>query len=216
MEADSLSLPLATTEGLFAQPQSRVIAATGVDGGEACALERARSGDAGAFGELMRAHQGRVHSLALRMLGTREDAQELAQDVFLLLHGHLGEIRSAAHLRAWLCRVVCHRAIDQLRSRHAVRVVPLEALESAEPLQAVGSDADALLDRLLRRLIGQLPATARAVMLLRYQEDLDPPEIASLLGIPLNTVKSHLRRSLARLRRRCGPQLSAARNGEDG
>jgi RNA polymerase sigma-70 factor (ECF subfamily) len=59
----------------------------------------------------------------------------------------------------------------------------------------------------LRELIGELPASARAVMLLRYQEDLDPLEIARTLDMPINTVKSHLKRSLAALRER----LSAAK-----
>lgn len=175
------------------------------------ALRRAQAGELQAFGELMRAHQGAIFSLALRMLRVREDAQELAQDVFLLLHRHLPGITSTAHLRHWLRRTVCHRAIDRLRSRSRQWVMPLEAAAVQEPESEHG---DPLLERHLRRLVGELSPIARAVMLLRYQEDLDPPDIAELLALPLNTVKSHLRRSLALLRERCDLQsLGAQGNG---
>src|SRR5579863_9737051 len=62
-------------------------------------LLSARAGDSGAFRDLVRAHQRSVYSLALRLLGVREDAQELAQDVFMLLHRHLADLSSASHLR---------------------------------------------------------------------------------------------------------------------
>jgi len=75
--------------------------------------------------------------------------------------------------------------------------VPLE-----ENLNLVSDahDRDPLLQRRLRELVGRLLPAPRAVMLLRYQEDLDPMEIARILDMPPNTVKSHLKRSLATLR----------------
>ena len=165
----------------------------------ASALLRAQRGDMAAFRELIRAYQDTVYSLALRMLKVPEDAEELAQDVFVSAHRHLGKITSQAHLLFWLRRTVCHRAIDQLRRRPPLAPVPLD--DTAE-LPAAETGADPLLERCLRDLVLQLPPVPRAVLLLRYQEDLDPPEIARTLGTPLNTVKSHLKRSLALLRRR--------------
>src|SRR5665213_2302209 len=88
-------------------------------------LACARTGQISGFRELVRCHQGAVYSLALRLLGSREDAQELAQDVFVLLHRHLSGITSPAHLRFWLRRVVCHRAIDRLRQRPKLAAMPL-------------------------------------------------------------------------------------------
>lgn len=163
------------------------------------ALARARQGELAAFQELIRAHQDTVYSLALRMLKVPEDAEELAQDVFVSAHRHLGKITSAAHLLFWLRRTVCHRAIDRLRRRPH----PAVPLESAGEVALPEAATDPLLERHLRDLVQRLPAAARAVVLLRYQEDLDPSEIASTLGIPLNTVKSHLKRSLASLRTGC-------------
>jgi RNA polymerase sigma-70 factor (ECF subfamily) len=191
MEADPLSLPVngATTS----------VPVTTADAMGTRALRQAQAGDAGAFRELVRTHQAGVYSLALRLLGVREDAQELAQDVFLLLHRHLPGIASVSHLRFWLRRTVCHRAIDRLRRRPRLADLPLEA---AALLQAPVLEADPLVDRRLRELLMLLPPMPRAALLLRYQEDLDPPEIARALGLPVNTVKSHLRRSLALLRGR--------------
>ena len=169
-------------------------------GGLETALSRAQRGELPAFRELIRSHQDIVYSLALRMVKVREDAEDLAQEVFVSLHHHLGEIVSEAHLLFWLRRTTCHRAIDRLRRRWPHAHVPLDAIaETPTPER----DTDPLLERLLRDLIARLPPMARAVVLLRYQEDLDPPDIAQTLGMPLNTVKSHLKRSLALLRRRC-------------
>ena len=67
-------------------------------------------------------------------------------------------------------------------------------------------DEDLLLNARLRRLVEALPENARVVMLLRYQEDLDPTEIAETLGMPISTVKSHLHRSLTLLREKLGKQ----------
>jgi len=201
MQADSLNLPRAApVAASYASPLER-------------ALARARSGETDAFRELVSAHQGSVYSLALRLLGVREDAQELAQDTFVLLHRHLGSIVSAAHLHFWLRRTVCHRAIDRLRRRRSALIsLPLEA---AAQIEAPACHDDPLRDRRLRQLIAQLAPVPRAVLLLRYQEDLDPPQIALALGLALNTVKSHLKRSLALLRRGCG-ELNPANTGGTG
>lgn len=161
-------------------------------------LLAARHGVEGAFTQLVRRNQARVFSVALRLIGRREDAEELAQDVFVQLHSALAEIEDERHLRHWLLRTVTHRSIDRLRQHgRQPRVVQLDAthdVAGAEPL------SDPLAQRRLRLLLLQLQPDARAVVLLRFQEDLDQSEIAEVLGISLNTVKSHLRRSLEKLR----------------
>jgi RNA polymerase sigma-70 factor (ECF subfamily) len=162
---------------------------------------RARAGDPQAFRALMRLHQGRVFSVALRFTGRRAEAEELAQDVFVQLHGALAQIDSAAHLKHWLLRAISHRCIDRQRhEKRRPRLVPIDSVpESAE---ASGTDAqgDPLAGARLRRLLLDLAPDARAVMLLRFQEDLDPGDIATALNMSVNTVKSHLRRSIEWLR----------------
>jgi RNA polymerase sigma-70 factor (ECF subfamily) len=74
------------------------------------------------------------------------------------------------------------------------------ALDSVAEPSVNTAPADPLLNEVLRRLVATLPEAPRAVMILRFQEDLDPGEIAAILEMPLGTVKSHLQRSLALLR----------------
>ena len=149
------------------------------------------------FGDLVRAHQSMVFSVVYHFLHDRDLAEEAAQEVFLSLHRNLGRIQSAAHAEFWLRKVAVQRAIDETRRRKRRPQVALELV--GEP-SVSASPADPLLSEVLRRLIATLGEKARAVVILRYQEDLDPAEIADILDMPLGTVKSHLQRSLALLR----------------
>jgi RNA polymerase sigma-70 factor (ECF subfamily) len=159
----------------------------------------ARGGDPDAFVRLVRRHQARVYGVALRLTGRREDAEELAQDAFLGLHGQLRHLESAQHARHWVYRTVTHRAIDLLRRRsRRPQSVSMDHLMLAVPVE--DDRADPLLHRTLRALLLRLPEVPRAVLVLRFQEDLDPLDIAAMLELPVNTVKSHLRRSLDWLR----------------
>lgn len=173
------------------------------------ALFRASGGDQVAFADIVREHQAMVFSLARHFLHDRALAEDLAQDVFLDLFRNLGSIQSAEHLLFWLRKVTCHRCIDQAR-RRAGRLL-IDVGRAHEPA-AVSAPPDPLLVRSLRRFLAELPAQPRLIVTLRYQEDLDPADIAEVLDMRVNTVKSHLRRSLAALRTRFGSRL--ARNGE--
>jgi RNA polymerase sigma-70 factor (ECF subfamily) len=166
----------------------------------ASALAQARAGDRQAFCALMRIHQARVYSIALRFTGRRAEAEELVQDVFVQLHGALRKIDSPAHLTHWLLRTVTHRCIDRQRhEQRRPRLVPIESMQVADAA-APEAGHDPLAAGRLRLLLLDLAPDARAVLLLRYQEDLHPAEIAATLGMSVNTVKSHLRRSLDWLR----------------
>ena len=156
-----------------------------------------RAGDAAAFASLVREHQGMVYSLGLRMLRNRAAAEDLTQEVFMQLHERIGTLDTATHARHWLRRVATHRAIDQLRRRP-----PSSTGDDVLSLVDEHDPGDHLLAHRLRVLVGELPPHSRAVVVLRYQEDMDPSEIGRLLEMPLNTVKSHLRRALEVLRER--------------
>ena len=162
---------------------------------------RSVQGDPGAFAGIVREHQGMVFSIAYHFLRDRPLAEELAQEVFLHLHKNMRAIQSASHLVYWLRKVTTHRCIDQARRQKLrPRVSLTEYLERSPEPAAPGPLADPLLAGVLRRLIAALPERSRMIVILRFQEDLDPAEIAGLLDIPLGTVKSNLHRSLALLR----------------
>ena len=160
-------------------------------------LRRARAGETAAFESLVRLYQGSVFSIGYRMLNRRDAAEDLAQDVFLQLYRKLDSIESLEHLGFWLRRVAANLAIDWLRRASHGANQPLD--EVAE-IPAQQQDGDPLLSRELARLLGELTPAARAVMLLRYQEDCDVADIAAALEMPVNTVKSHIKRSLTALR----------------
>lgn len=137
-----------------------------------------------------------VYSIAWHFLQDQALAEEVAQEVFLQLHHTLDTLKSPRHVVFWLRRVTCHRALDCWRRRRVAEVSLAEVPElSAEP-----DTTDPLLEDRLRKLVASLPPKRRAMVILRYQEDLEPGEIARLLGIPVGTVKSGLQRALVTLR----------------
>jgi RNA polymerase sigma-70 factor (ECF subfamily) len=173
-------------------------------------LTPARSGES--FEQIVARHQARVYSIALRLTGDAGTAEEVAQDVFLECHRKLGTLASEEHLSAWLCRVACHRATDALRHRHArggglATTFEEDLLPLARPRRE-----DPLLNR-VEQLLLTLPEQQRAVVLLRYQEDLEPRQIAETLGMPLATVRSHLQRGIKLLREKAERTLKEYTRG---
>ena len=159
-------------------------------------LASAASGDQAAFAVILRHYKSMVYSLAYHFLHDSGLAEELGQEVFLQLFQNLKRIESPTHLTFWLRRVTSHRCIDWGRRQ---RSRPLISLEELPDPPAPGKNSDPLLSRHLRQLVAALPVKARLIITLRYQEGLQLAEIAETLDIPLNTVKSHLQRSLAKL-----------------
>ncbi len=138
-----------------------------------------------------------VYSIAWHYLHDRGLAEEVAQDVFLELHRSIGSIESPRHAVFWLRKVAVHRSIDASRRRKRQADVPLE---NAPQLVSRERAGDPLASALLRRLVASLPPVARMVVVLRYQEEMEPADIAETLGMPLGTVKSSLHRALLVLR----------------
>jgi RNA polymerase sigma-70 factor, ECF subfamily len=161
----------------------------------------------GDFAGIVRQQQAMVFSIALHFLRDRRTAEEIAQDVFLQLHQHLESLKSPEHVTFWLRKVTSQRCIDYARRRKWSQV----SLDDVPELPAAATPRDPLLSRTLRQLVASLPAKARAVVILRYQEDLTPAEIAEVLAMPVATVKSHLQRSLAMLREKVVRVIGDAR-----
>jgi RNA polymerase sigma-70 factor (ECF subfamily) len=159
------------------------------------------------FRTLIERHQRMVFSLALRITGEYFTAEEVAQDVFLELHRSGDRLMGEDHTRFWLRRVAVHRATDALRRRAVRPESPINAEEWIEE-QHPGQDFDSafvgnagLLAR-LEEILRMLPEPVRVAIVLRFQEEMLPHEIALLLGQPVATVKSHLQRGLKLLRRK--------------
>jgi len=164
---------------------------------------RCQVGDTGAFEELYRQHSTRLYSLALRMTGSPDEAEDLLQDVFLHAHRKLRSFRGESSLGTWLYRLAMNQCLDYLRGRQAKmgRVTDsLDAEEAAEPA-APAPAVPLAVNRLdLERAIAKLPEGCRAVFLLHDVEGFDHGEVASILGISEGTSKSQVHKARVKLR----------------
>jgi len=149
-------------------------------------------GDVSRFEDLVRRHQRMVFSIAFHFLRDPAAAEEVAQDVFLRLHRNF----ESDGVVFWLRRVTSNRCIDYARQRR----FPLLSFENTPEPSVEPHARDPLLTRRLHRMIASLPRQSRMVVILRYQEDLMPEEIARVLDTPVASVKSQLHRALRMLR----------------
>jgi len=166
-------------------------------------LDRLRAGDALAFEELVMTYQHRVFGVALRMLGNRAEAEEVAQEAFVRAHRALGAFRGDAKLSTWLYAITSRLCLNRLASgeRRLVR----QGEDALLRLSDAGPRPDAALERreletALGRAIAELPEDRRIVMVLRDLEGLSYEEIAEVLELPLGTVRSRLHRARADLK----------------
>ncbi|MEU9715906.1 sigma-70 family RNA polymerase sigma factor [Streptomyces sp. NPDC047976] len=150
-----------------------------------------------------------VHALALRALGDPREAEDVAQQVFLAAwRGRAGYRPGPGGMGAWLTGITRHKVADALEARvRLARVVRAAARRAGEPREgAQGLPPDRAVDRVL--VLGELarlPAAQRRVLCLAFYADLSQSQIAERTGLPLGTVKSHMRRALHALRRSLEP-----------
>jgi len=182
-------------------------------------LERIRKGDESGFEELVKEHTGKVVGLAWRLIGSREDAEELAQEAFLRLHRSLPDFRGDSLIGTWLYRTTTRLAIDFLRRERIKRKVFFfrHDNESADPVELARDNRqdpgqefqsqEAM--RALRRSLQKLSARQQVIFTLRHYEGLALKEIAAHLGLETGTVKAHLHRAVTQLRK----DLSEYREG---
>jgi len=160
-------------------------------------VDRLRRGDPRAFEELVIAYQHRVFGVALRMLRNRSEAEEIAQEVFLRVHGAVDDFRGEAKLSTWLYAITSRLCLNRLAAGE--RRVAREGQETLERLTADVDPAAQLergeLEAALQRAITELPEERRIVVVLRDLEGLPYEEIAEALDLPVNTVRSRLHRA---------------------
>ncbi len=178
---------------------------------EQAILERIRRGDESGFEEIVREHSGKVVGLAWRLVGTREDAEELAQEAFLRLHRSLPDFRGDSLIGTWLYRTTTRLAIDFLRRERIKRKVfffrqdndspdPVElASDSRQTPGEIFQTQEAM--RSLRKNLQNLSSRQQVVFMLRHYEGLALKEIAEHLGLETGTVKAHLHRAVTQLRK---------------
>jgi RNA polymerase sigma-70 factor (ECF subfamily) len=165
-------------------------------------VEKAAGGCAAALAALIEVHYGAVYRLAWRLIGTREEAQDVAQDVCVKLAGAVRSFRGESDLATWLYRVAYNTAIDHIRAREKLRrgerpdVVVLFAGRAAPSAEADLAGAE------LWAEVRRLPPQQRDAVILVYAEDLTHAEAAAIMGCTEKTVSWHLHEARKRLRAR--------------
>jgi RNA polymerase sigma factor (sigma-70 family) len=159
----------------------------------------AQHGDRLAFTELARREGDRALQLAYVIVGSRSDAEEIVQDSLFQAWLDLPRLRDPTRWSAWFRRVLVNAARD--RARRVIRLAEVPIDNVAWTLGAQGERFASVLDRdELRHALNRLAMDDRTIIALRYGADLEVPDIADALGIPLGTAKSRLHRALGRLR----------------
>jgi len=159
------------------------------------------------FRQLVEQHQSMVFSIALRVTGEFGVAEEVAQDAFLELHRSGERLENEDHIKYWLRRVTVHRATDALRSRSRRPEAAAEEWMDEQHSDAAAAGLDFGIVARLDELLRTLPEQMRVAVVLRYQEEMLPDEIAAMLGQPVATVKSNLQRGLQLLRRKAATTM---------
>ncbi len=158
---------------------------------------KAQAGDRRAFEILYRAYQPSLAKFAYRLTGNEASAKDAVQDAWIMTTRKLRELENPAKFRARIFKAVRWRALDEIRRQ---KVAPLSLDEEALELESAPLTRDGLLTSdQLSALIGSLPEIERQAIYLFYLEELKVAEIATVLDIPLGTVKSRLNRARGRL-----------------
>ncbi len=167
-----------------------------------------KAGDRMAFDELVRRHQGRVYAVAYRVTGNREDALDVAQEVFIKAYRKIHTWQPTSGFLPWLLRLTTNQSIDLLRWRNRRRHEPLDGdtarAELADQSVALNTEdrVRALeIDARVHVALAVLSPAQRSVFVMRHYEGLQLAEIAEVLGCTVGSVKVHLFRALKKLQR---------------
>jgi RNA polymerase sigma-70 factor (ECF subfamily) len=173
-------------------------------------VQRALTGDAEAFGELVRRWERRIFALAFGMLGREEDARDATQETFLAAFRSLRGFRGEAKVSSWLHRIAVNQCITRQRRSKVRNEAALDdeaekdASSFAAPLEISPARLVEGRERsvAVRRAVNSLPVELRQIIVMKEFEDLTFREIADALELPLSTVKSRLYTALRQLQMR--------------
>lgn len=181
-------------------------------------IDGLRRGDEAAYRDLVRLHQNRVFTIALRMIGDREEAADVAQDIFVTVFRSIRSFRGDSLFSTWLYRVAMNRTKNHIKYMHRRRQglkVAWDARPGWEPTGTTGPhyptvgrterpDDAAATRELTRRAVealGRIDQEFREALVLHEIEGVSYEEIAAVTGVPEGTVKSRIHRARAALRK---------------
>ena len=175
-------------------------------------IQRTLSGDETAFASLVGKYEKRVYGLVVRKIGDFQDAQEVTQDAFLRAYKNLSTLHNPESFACWLYAIatrVCVNWLRQqkpvMRSLEGMSVSERDALSYSRYVseQHQMETAAALRDA-VKKMLRSLPRHERRIVRLYYLREMRIKEISTFLGVPMNTIKSRLRRARRRLQEKSG------------
>ena len=165
-------------------------------------IDAVRGGDASAFGLLVERETAGIYRACLRIVGSSHEAEELTQEAFMTAYRAIATFRGDGSLRGWLHRIAQRTAFRRLAQRRPT--APLDAIPEPRPADAAADPTHVVVAdeerAAIREAVLALPEPYREVVALRFFADFSLAEVAEATGRPVNTVKTHLRRGLERLR----------------
>jgi RNA polymerase sigma-70 factor, ECF subfamily len=187
-----------------------------MDNQELVWLERARRGDQQAFARLVEAYQGPVYNLAYRMLGNSTEAEDATQETFVRVYTKLHTYQPDRKLSSWVFSIASHYCIDRLRRRGHTTLLSLDEdpLVTVLPSGEQGPEASALSSEArdeIQAMVAQLAPAYRVPLILRYWQDMSYQEIADVMGLSVQAVKSRLHRARLQMTER----VPAGRSGAE-
>lgn len=192
--------------------------------------QHALPGDTRAFEQLVAQYQRRVYAITYRLMGNRQDAEDLAQEVFLKIYRNIGSLDDPAMLTAWINRVTTNACLDALtkqrRRPQTIPIAPVDPEFDEEPHYAdphsPSPEEESLrreIRRCLERTLTEMEPNARVAIVLRDVEDRPYQEIADILALRLSTVKMRIHRArmaFQQLLDRICPGIAPGWRGESG
>ena len=169
-------------------------------------INKAAKGDSWAFEQLVNKYEARLYSVALRMCGNREDAQDCLQDAMLRIYRSLDRFKGQSAFSTWAYRITMNTCLDELRRRRSRAATSLDALLETgwDPAAETVTPEDAAISaeqrRALEAAIADLPEDMRSAIILREMHDMTYEEISEALDTNIGTVKSRISRGRERLR----------------
>lgn len=169
-------------------------------------IRRAVRGDEGAFEELIAPYLDATYRLCLRMMGSEQDAADMAQEALVRAWRSLSTYKGQSRFSTWLYRVTCNVCLDELRKRRweqnqSLQQMQQEGFDPADPNETPEGAAERRQTRReLAQAIAALSQEHRAALVLRDVQGLSYEEISEVLDVNLNTVKSRISRARAALR----------------
>lgn len=158
------------------------------DEADASLIERCRNGERAAFGVLLNRYRDRIINLAYQLLRDRDDAEDVAQEVFTKAFISIGSFRAEAQLFTWLYRITLNICLERKR-----RAKPCESYEDQNMAAASLECAEQVGTKMaVQQALGKLSPPLQAVLILREMHDLSYEQIAAVLNIPIGTVRSRL------------------------